>query len=341
MKLKPHEVERFVAAPGPEIAAVLVYGPDRGLIAERAGALAVSVVEDLQDPFRVTEITMARLKEVPSLLHDEFAAMSLLGGRRLLRFRDCDNGAVAPLSAALQEATGEAALLLCEAGDLTPRDGLRKWFEAAGNAAALPCYRDDGRNLHNVIREILNQHRLRADPGALDLLAAALGEDRQLTRRELEKLALYKAGDESAVSMADVEAVIAGGGPFALSDLAIAIASGDQAGLDKGLERVFAAGQNGIAILTGVRRYFQRLHSVVADSEKGLSLDQASRKLRPPLFFKERAAFLGHARAWRRRRIESALALLTQAELDSKSAGAPVEVICRRALMRLAAAARG
>lgn len=341
MKLKAHQIEPFVAAPGPEIAAVLVYGPDQGLTRERAQRLAADVVEDLQDPFRVVEITMARLKEVPSLLNDEFAALSLIGGRRLLRFRDCDDGAVPALDAALQGASGEAALVLCEAGDLTPRDGLRKWFEAAENAAAVPCYRDDGRDLRRVIREILTEYRLRADPGALDLLAAALGEDRQLTRRELEKLALYKAGEESAVSMADIEAVIAGGGPFALSDLAIAVASGDQPGLDKGLERAFAAGQNGIAVLTGVRRYFQRLHSVVADSEKGLSLEQAGRKLRPPLFYKERDAFYGHARSWRRRRIETALVLLTAAELDSKAAGAPVELICRRAMMRLAAAARG
>lgn len=340
MKLKPAEIENFLKRPPGHVVAVLCYGPDRGLVRERARRMARTVIEDLDDPFRVAEVTMARLKDTPSLLADEMSALSLTGGRRLVRFSDCHNDAAGAIAAMLDAAgEGADAVLVCEGGDLGPREALRKIFEGHDRAAALPCYLDEGRDLANVIRAILSEFDVQADPAALHLLQTLLGEDRDLTRRELEKLALYKGDDKTPVSIDEVEAVLAVGGPFALGDLAIAAGSGDQGDLDRGLDRAFAMGQNPISVLGAVRRHFHRLHAVVADGERGVSLDQAAKKLRPPVFFKEKPAFMGQARAWNRRRIEGALSILTEAELESKTAAAPAEVICRRALMRITAAA--
>ncbi|MFQ6019118.1 MAG: hypothetical protein ACE5KF_13110 [Kiloniellaceae bacterium] len=53
MKVAPHEAERFAQAPDPAVRAVLVYGPDGGLVRERAAALIRSVVDEPTDPFRV------------------------------------------------------------------------------------------------------------------------------------------------------------------------------------------------------------------------------------------------------------------------------------------------
>ena len=73
MKISAARAERFVKRPDPKARAVLVYGPDRGLVRERAEALARGVVEDLADPFRVTEMTGAALAADPARLADEAA----------------------------------------------------------------------------------------------------------------------------------------------------------------------------------------------------------------------------------------------------------------------------
>ena len=44
------------------------------------------------------------------------------------------------------------AFVILEAGDLGPRDKLRKLFEAADGGAAIPCYQDEGQGLETVIR---------------------------------------------------------------------------------------------------------------------------------------------------------------------------------------------
>ena len=56
MKVSAGRVDGFIAQPDPAVRAVLIYGPDSGLIRERSLTLSRSIVEDLNDPFRVAEL---------------------------------------------------------------------------------------------------------------------------------------------------------------------------------------------------------------------------------------------------------------------------------------------
>ena len=81
MKITPRNVEKFLRNPGPEILAVLVYGPDSGLVGERTDLVARSVVSDLTDPFLVSEFTESELLKDPSRLGDEAASLTLTTAR--------------------------------------------------------------------------------------------------------------------------------------------------------------------------------------------------------------------------------------------------------------------
>ena len=50
------------------------------------------MVPDLTDPFRVTDLDEQTLDSDPARLFDEAAAMSMLGGRRVVRVRGAGNG---------------------------------------------------------------------------------------------------------------------------------------------------------------------------------------------------------------------------------------------------------
>ena len=64
---------------------------------ERAAQLAHTVCEDLKDPFRVVDIAGDVLKGDPARLADEFSAMSLMGGRRVVRVRPAGEESAAAL----------------------------------------------------------------------------------------------------------------------------------------------------------------------------------------------------------------------------------------------------
>src|SRR5438105_10986481 len=96
MKVAAGQVDGFLRRPDPEIRAVLLYGPDAGLVRERAEIVVRTVCPDLRDPFRVADLAAAGLAADPARLADEAAQISLMGGRRVVRVRDAGD-ALAPL----------------------------------------------------------------------------------------------------------------------------------------------------------------------------------------------------------------------------------------------------
>jgi len=101
VKLAGARIEPFLRAPDPSMRAVLVFGPDLGLVRERVQRLMQAVVKDTSDPFRVAELSPAALKAEPSCLADEAAALALGGGRRVVVLRDAGDGQSAALAAFL------------------------------------------------------------------------------------------------------------------------------------------------------------------------------------------------------------------------------------------------
>src|SRR5689334_16362183 len=103
MEIRPGQPESFprgfAKESDPAVRAVLPFGTDDGLVAERGKALALSICPDLADPFHVVDITGDALKQDPARLADEFQSMSLMGGRRVVRVRPAAEECVAAVEA--------------------------------------------------------------------------------------------------------------------------------------------------------------------------------------------------------------------------------------------------
>ncbi len=336
MKLSGRQAERFIQQPDPNVRAVLLYGPDAGLRRERSAALLAHVVDDPNDPFSVTELSGSQLAEDPARLADEAAALVFGGGSRFVRVRDVSDKATAVLKDFLAGSPGEAFVVV-EGDDLPARSSLRKLFEGDKSAVALACYHDDERSLPEVIRGYFSKAGLGISREAVDFLAGQLGGDRGLTRSELEKLALYKAGG-GEVSLEDAVACVGDSALLSLDDVALATGSGDLAALERALARSFAEGNAPVTLLRAAARHFQRLH-VVAGAPGGAEV--AMKQLRPPVFWKLAPAFKAQAAAWRPAQLARALERLLEAEAACKRSGAPAETLAARALLEIAANAPG
>ncbi|HWD59315.1 MAG TPA: DNA polymerase III subunit delta, partial [Stellaceae bacterium] len=203
MKLAAGRIDAFLRRPEPGIRAVLLYGPDAGLVRERADLLGRGVTPDLHDAFRVADLTGAMLAADPARLYDEAAQISLMGGQRLVRVRETGDAQSAVFGRFLASPPDDG-LVVVEGGDLPARGALRRLFDDAPCGVAIGCYPDSARDLAEVIRDTLARHRIAASRDATDFLVAHLGGDRLLTRAELEKLALY-AGDGGRVELEDAQ----------------------------------------------------------------------------------------------------------------------------------------
>jgi len=343
--LKGKAIEAFAAKRDPAIAAILVYGPDLGLVRERADKIAAQVCPDFKDPFNYVELADTDLKSDPARLADEAAALSMMGGERVVRTRT--NGESAAAAAKLVVEGLESGLLkpagivLIEGGDLSKSSGLRKLFEKSKTAVALPCYSDAPADVRSIAQAAAQAENLRIESEALDLLVVLLGEDRGVSRSEIEKLILFKGPKAvregpASITVDDIRAVLVDTVSDAASDAAAAAADGSSARLARALHRSATAGASPIGAVRAMQREFSRLRTARAAMAEGASAEAAMAKLRPPVFFMEKRAFEARLRRWTLPKIDAALSILLEAELGAKSTGLPDTEIVERAALRIA-----
>ena len=343
MKIVGRAVSGFLRKPDPGLAAILVFGPDAGLVEERAETLVKTAVADPRDPFRVLWLDSATLLDDPARLADGTKAQSLTAGQMVMRVRGATDG-LAKLFDDYFEWSAKArkpgdALVVLEAGDLPARSPLRRLFQDAPNGAAIACYADEGDTLDSVIVSTLGAHGLKAAPDALAYLADSLGGDRRATRSELEKLALYM-GTGGTVKLEDAEAAVGDSAQASLDDVVYAAADGAALDLDRALDRAFAEGNNPVTIIRAAQRHFSRLHLAAGAVAEGRSSADAVAALKPPVIFKLADRFRAELGAWSPTAIATALTSLLDAEAECKSSGRPAELLCRRVFAEIVSRAR-
>ncbi|MDP1753036.1 MAG: DNA polymerase III subunit delta [Reyranella sp.] len=341
MKIEPRQVEAFLKKPDPRIRGVVIYGNDDGLVAERAVVLAKAICEDLNDPFRVVDITGDVLKGDPARLADEFGALSMLGGRRVIRVRPAGEESVAALEN-LVAATAGDALVVVEGGNLTPRSGLRALAETEACLAAMPCYMDNEAALEGLVESAARAQGLAVDADALNWIVERLGGDRGQTRSEIDKLLLYKASDPNkTVTLGDAVDILGDTAAIGIDDVIAATFDGELVALDRALDRVFSEGGHPVQLVRSLQRHADQLHLVSAHAGKGGNPESAMFKARGlPRGGPVRQRFERHLRAWPLPRLGASLTVILEAEMDCKRTGLPDEAIARRLCLRLAQAAR-
>jgi len=328
--------EPFLKAVPKEIRAVLFFGPDGGLIRERAQLLAKATVPDINDPFNVSDLASDSLKSDPARLADEMGAQSLMGGRRLVRIRDAEDNTAAAVSNLFTQLPAGDSFLIVEGGDLKGTSPLRKLFEGAEIAAAIPCYEAEARDLLRLASDTFKEHKISASQDALTLLSTLIASDRGVARQEIEKLVTL-AGEGGKLALEDVAQAIGDSATLDMDDPAWAAGDGNFDQLDRSLERLYGDGISTIAILRAAQRHFTRLFEVAASTEP---MGIAIKSLRPPVFWKDADRFERQAGIWKRSQLELVLQRLHQTEAECKTTGLRDTTMCARALMAIASMSR-
>ncbi len=342
VKITANKVDGFIKSLNPAIRAVLVYGPDSGLVRERIDSLSAVIVDDLADPFNIAGFQSSSVAKNPVRLIDEVLAISFGGGRRVLVVNEGGDNLTSAMSAVLDSAATDhplAALVIVGAGNLTPRSSLRRLFENHKACAALACFPDDEAGLMQLVRDSLGKDGININSQALNAATALMGNNRQANRREIEKLVLF-AGPGGHLSEEMVLACLGDGAEASAEAAVLSAAEGNYDSLVEQLVRVWADGTEPVAVIRIAQRHFQRLHFVLAQTKDGVVLDSAIKQLRPPLFWRVAGRFRAQLSNWSLDGVEASLSRLTDAELSAKSTGAPAVLVCDRTLMAIAQLAR-
>jgi len=327
MKIQGASIRRFIDKPDKAVRAVLLYGPNESFSHEAAQKLAAWAVGKSDDPYAVTKLGDDDIKKDSARLIDALSAQSLLGGPTVVWARITGKGADAAIVDALEgfERDEPLGYLIVEAGDLGSTAELVKKFTAAKNAAVIAFYEETDAERAQHARAMAKDQGISFDRDAEDLFLSALPTDRGLATKEIEKLALYAHGLGRAITTADLEALMTDEGESALDAASLAAAQGKAAQAVEALARIDAL--SGISALRALLRRLHQLREARLLIDGGMSPSDAIGKLRPPVFWKERDAVAAQARLWNGKKLNAAFDILWSAELRSKTAGAPQELI--------------
>jgi DNA polymerase-3 subunit delta len=336
--VKPSDANAFISRPDPARPIVLIYGPDSGLVHERAQALVNVSVDNPSDVFSLIRIDGDELSANPYRLVEEANTIPMFGGRRALWVKAGSRNIASAVEAVLAAPSPDCRVVI-EAGDLRKTAPLRTLCEKAKNAAVIACYADSDRDVAQVVDDELQKAGLAISPDARAALLPFLGGDRQATRNELRKLALYVHGHDR-ITVEDVMAVVADASAVALDNVIDAAFGGKPADVETHFAKARGEGTAPGAIVSSALRHLSNLHRMRIAVEDGQPTTSVIESARPPIHFRRKPMIDVALRAWTAGKLLDAMSSLGDTLLETRRQPHLAEAIAQRAMMSLASAAR-
>ncbi len=336
--LRGKEIDSFLARPDPARPIILLYGPDAGLVRERADTLLASAVDDPNDPFSLVKLDGDELSAEPSRLVDEALTIPLFGGRRAIRVRAGSRNFSSGVDT-LTETELKDCCVVIEAGELRSDSPLRKACERARTAVAIACYPDTERDLSRLIDDELGESDLRVAPDARAVLMSLLGGDRKASRNELRKLALFAHG-KSEITLDDVMAVTADASELKIDPIVDAAFSGSPALVETEFNKAMVAGTYPGMIISAAQRQAAWLHKSALAVAGGTPVSAATESGFPRLHFSRKASVETALRNLTVARLTIIIDQLAAAALEMRKQTSLAAAIAQRTLMAIAVNAK-
>ncbi|MGP9813046.1 DNA polymerase III subunit delta [Rhodopseudomonas sp. NSM] len=336
--LRGRDATAFLARPDPGRPIILLFGPDAGLVRERADALIASALDDPNDPFALVRLDGDELAAEPSRLVDEANSIPMFGGRRAIRIRAGSRSFVAGVETLVASPPKECRIVI-EAGDIKPDNALRKACEKAPSAVAIGCYPDAEADLAKLIDDELRSAQLQIGRDARGVLMTLLGGDRQASRNEVRKLALYAHGS-GEITLDDVIACVSDASDLKLDVIVDAAFSGKPQIVESEFAKAMVAGTYPGQIILAAQRHAAFLHKTSLAVEAGAPAATALDSGFPRLHFSRKAASETALRNLGTSRLAQIIDQLATAALDTRRQATLGAAIAQRTLLSIAVSAR-
>lgn len=328
MKLSARDASGYITKPDPDKIGVLIYGGDAMRVAlKRQDLLRALLGDSAEEEMRLTRLQASDLRKDRAELIDALKAVGFFPGARAVFVEDANEATVPAILAALDDWQAGDAQLIVTAGALKPTSKLRKAFETNRDAVAIGVYDDPPTRaeIEAEMQKVGLAHASGDVMAALGDLAQAL--DPGDFRQTLEKLSLYKLNDPEAVSLADIMACAPMSTEAAVDDILMIVAEAKEREIGPMIQRLAAQGANPVSLCIGATRHFRALHRAAASTGS-----------KPVIFGPNRDRMLAQSRRWGIVKLETALTILTDTDLQLRSAGqhAPGMALVERAFIRLA-----
>ncbi len=303
-----------------KVRAVLIYGPDAGLVDELCDK-SVEILAIEKD--NIFALDADELRDKQDALFAEACTPSMFGGRKMVIISNAGDSDAKTIRE-LVEHPALDAMVIVTAGDLRSGGGLRSLFESSDKIAAVACYTDDAKTLENLIRTELfsNAGIKQISPDAMTYMTTHLGGDRGITRGFLGKIALY-VDDKKTIELEDVEKCLPDTGAANTDDFLYSLTAGHIQQTMLALDRLLYDNAEPNMLVRMLDRHFKTLLTAVVDGQL------------PRLFWKVADKFNKAMKIWSGDDISAVLVRLNELEAQIRTTGMPAEILLRDFALKL------
>ena len=305
------------------INAVLIFGPDAGLVDELCDR-AVNKLGIDKDNLLVVDANELRDKQ--DAVFAESCSPSMFGGRKAVII----SGAGDSDTKIITDLVGIGSLcatIIITAGDLRP-GSLRRLFEEGKNIASVACYTDNTKVLESLIHQELSAESgiRQITPDAMSYMLSHLGGDRGVTRSFLQKIAIY-VSDKHVVDLEDVEKCLPDAAATSADEYMYSLTAGHTDKTMIALDRLIYGGADANMLIRMLYMHFNKLLTAVVDGQL------------PKMFRSVEDRFRAAIKIWSEQEIVNALTRLNELEKMCRTNTVVPELLIRDFSLKLAARA--
>jgi DNA polymerase-3 subunit delta len=327
MKLGLREGAGIIAKPPKDILGLLIHGGDAMRVSlKRQEYLKALLGPAADEEMRLSRIPAADLRREPALLMDAVKAVGFFPGPRAAFVEGANELVSQIIIDTIRDWRAGDAQIVVTAGDLKKTSKLLKAFE--GHRAAYSWCIFDTPPDRAEIGRVLADARISAGGSvlaALEDLARSL--DPGDFRQTLEKLSLYKLSDaDTPLSLDDITACAPASVEAEVDDILNIVAELKSDQIGPLIRRLQSQGVNAVTLSIMAMRHFRTLYRAACTPGA------------PVWGVRDRDRVIRQSRDWGAAKLETALGMLTDTDLQLRSGGqtAPAMAILERTFIRLA-----
>tara|TARA_E500000178_G_scaffold253533_1_gene250059 strand:- start:683 stop:1675 length:993 start_codon:yes stop_codon:yes gene_type:complete len=257
---------------------LLIFGNDRGLVKEKADLFLNSQKKSYNDKIEVFRLSPEDFSKKENLLY-ELAYQRPIFFKKTILHIDLDiMKNIAEITSFLEKVNHKSSnFLVLEAGNLKSDSKILKLFKKTKYFGLIACYLDNYKALYSSIKSYSKELGLNISSENIQLLCSKLGNNRLITKKEIEKLALF--ADNSPIGYSDILNGIGDNTTSKLDSLSDCLYIQNTYHINATLDKLIDDGINNIYIIRAIIKHLQLLFKLLLSEKKDM------KSVMPPIHF--------------------------------------------------------
>ena len=307
---------------------IFLFGHNDGLV-DLLFHDTIKILEvDGNDPFSVSKIDARELKENPSILNDNLSTISMFGEKRYvlldLLYNTLSKKMEETILDNIKEDNNDYYLII-KASAISLKSTLIQFLQSSNNCILVACYDENRENVRSKLYNLFNKYNLVFSNEFMLNFLNKFSSNSLINVNEIEKLENLLLNNKN-ITEEELLYFITDNENISYDLIINLCASGN---IKKSLFYLNSVYDTNLstAIVRQFGNHFKMIEKIIFLNKKGLSIEDAINKIKPPIFFKNKPSIALQCSLWSIEKVNKILKMLIKLEIKCKTSVYPEKIL--------------